>query len=41
MATGALRAGQILFSYSTTENTIRNHGVDAEDALTLAEGLEV
>lgn len=40
-ATGNLRAVQILLGHTEIENTLRYLGVDVEDALTLAEGIEV
>ena len=40
-ATGNLRAVQILLGHSKIENTVRYLGVDVEDALTLAEGIEI
>lgn len=40
-ATGNLRAVQILLGHTKIENTVRYLGVEAEDALTLAEGTEV
>jgi len=40
-ATGNLRAVQILLGHTKMENTVRYLGVDVEDALTLAEGIEV
>ena len=40
-ATGNLRAVQILLGHTKIENTVRYLGVDIEDALTLAEGIEV
>jgi integrase len=40
-ATGNLRAVQILLGHTKIENTVRNLGVDVEDALTLAEGTEI
>jgi len=40
-ATGNLRAVQILLGHTKIENTVRYLGVDDEDALTLAEGIEV
>ncbi|WP_152048654.1 tyrosine-type recombinase/integrase [Aureimonas psammosilenae] len=40
-ATGNLRAVQILFGHTKIESTVRYLGVDVEDALTLAEGIEV
>jgi integrase len=39
-ATGNLRAVQILLGHTKIENTVRYLGVDVEDALTLAEGIE-
>ena len=36
-----LRAVQILLGHTKIENTVRYLGVDVEDALTLAEGIEV
>src|SRR5687768_7411707 len=39
--TGNLRAVQILLGHTKIENTVRYLGVDVEDALTLAEGIEV
>jgi site-specific recombinase XerC len=38
---GNLRAVQILLGHAKIENTVRYLGVDVEDALTLAEGVEV
>jgi integrase len=40
-ATGNLRAVQILLGHTKIENTVRYLGVDVEDALTLAEGIEL
>jgi len=40
-ATGNLRAVQILLGHTKIENTVRYLGVDIEDALTLAEGIEI
>jgi site-specific recombinase XerC len=40
-ATGNLRAVQILLEHTKIENTFRYLGVDVEDALTLAEGIEL
>ena len=40
-ATGNLRAVQILLGHTKVENTMRYLGVDVEDALTLAEGIEI
>ena len=40
-ATGNIRAIQILLGHTKIENTVRYLGVDVEDALTLAEGVEV
>ena len=40
-ATGNLRAVQILLGHTKIENTVRYLGVDVEDALTLAEGVEI
>jgi site-specific recombinase XerC len=40
-ATGNLRAVQILLGHTKIENTVRYLGVDVEDALTLAEGIEI
>jgi integrase len=39
--TGNLRAVQILLGHTKVESTIRYLGVDVEDALALAEGMEV
>jgi integrase len=39
--TGNLRAVQILLGHTKIESTVRNLGVDIEDALTLAEQTEV
>jgi len=39
--TGNLRAVQILLGHTKIESTVRYLGVDVEDALTLAEGMEV
>jgi hypothetical protein len=36
-----LRAVQILLGHTKIENTVRYLGVDVEDALTLAEGIEL
>jgi site-specific recombinase XerC len=40
-ATGNLRAVQILLGHTKIENTVRYLGVDIEDALTLAESIEI
>ena len=40
-ATANLRAVQILLGHSKIENPVRYLGVDVEDALTLAEGIEL
>ncbi len=40
-ATSNIRAIQILLGHSKIENTVRYHGVDIEDALTLAEKTEI
>lgn len=40
-ATGNLRAVQIPLGHTKIENTVRYLGVDVEDALTLAERIEV
>lgn len=40
-ATGNIRAIQILLGHSKIENTVRDLGVDIEDALTLAEKTEI
>ena len=40
-ATGNLRAAQIPLGHTKIENTVRYLGVDVEDTLTLAEGIEV
>jgi integrase len=40
-ASGNLRAVQILLGHAKIENTVRYLGVDVEDALALAEGIEV
>lgn len=40
-ATGNLRAVKILLGRTRIENTVRYLGVDIEDALTLAEGIEI
>jgi site-specific recombinase XerC len=40
-ATGNLRAVQILLGHTKIENTVRYLGVDIEDALALAEGIEI
>jgi integrase len=39
--TGNLRAVQILLGHTTIESTVRDLGVDVEDALTLAERTEI
>jgi len=39
--TGNLRAVQIQLGHTKIENTVRNLGVDVEDALALAEGTEI
>ncbi len=39
--TGNLRAVQILLGHSKIENTVRNLGVDVEDALVFAERIEI
>jgi len=39
--TGNLRAVQILLGHTKIESTVRDLGVDIEDALALAEGTEV
>jgi integrase len=40
-ASGNLRAVQLLLGHAKIENTVRYLGVDVEDALALAEGIEV
>jgi site-specific recombinase XerC len=40
-ASGNLRAVQILLGHSKIENTIRFLGIDVEDALALAENIEI
>lgn len=40
-ASGNLRAVQILLGHAKIKNTVRYLGVDVEDALALAEGVEV
>ncbi len=40
-ATGNLRAVQILLGHTNIENTVRDLGVDVDDALTLSERTEV
>jgi hypothetical protein len=40
-ATGNLRAFQILLGNTKIENTVRNPGVDIEDALELADQTEI
>ena len=40
-ASGNLRAVQILLGHAKIENTVRYLGVDVEDALALAEGVEI
>ena len=40
-ATGNIRAIQIMLGHSKIENTVRYLGVDVEDALTLAEKMEI
>lgn len=40
-ATGNLRAVQILLGHTKIENTVRYLGIDVEDALMLAEGIEI
>ena len=39
--TGNLHAVQILLGHTKVESTVRYLGVDAEDALTLSEAIEV
>jgi site-specific recombinase XerC len=39
--TGNLRAVQILLGHTKIESTVRNLGVDIEDALEIAEATEV
>jgi len=39
-ATGNLRAVPILLGHTKIENTVQYLGVDVEDALSLAEGIE-
>ena len=41
MATGNLRAVQILLGHTNIENTVRYLGVDIDDALTLSECTEI
>ena len=40
-ATGNLRALQILLGHAKIENTVRDWGLDVEDALALAEATEI
>jgi site-specific recombinase XerC len=40
-ATGNLRAIQILLGHSNIENTVRNLGVDVDDAIALVERTEI
>jgi len=40
-ATGNLRAVQILLGHTKIENTVRYLGIDVEDALILAERIEI
>ena len=39
--TGNLRAVQLLLGHTKMDSTVRDLGVDLEDALTLSEGIEL